>query len=203
MKGIDVSFWQNASKSISAPNGIDWKQVAGSGVSFVIIKVSEGVGRIEPRGRDQALGAQAAGLTIGYYHFAHPGEDTAVAEADLFYSLLSKYPAYQIVPTLDIEVNRAGLSPEAMTQWVVDFVARLNSYGIPRVMLYTYRPFSDQNLRPHPALAPCPLWLADYESSPHIPHGWSTYDIWQYSQAGQIPGIQGNVDLNQCNQLPT
>lgn len=203
LKGIDVSYWQNASKSVAVPAGIDWTKVVAAGISFVLIKTSEGVGRIEPRAKDQALGAVAAGLQIGYYHFAHPGEDTAIAEADLFYKCLTQFPKSQIVPTLDIEINKAGLTGQSLTQWVIDFVARLKSLGIKRVMLYSYQPFFDQFLSPHPVLADCPLWLADYRSSPHIPHGWSKYDIWQYSNTGQIPGIAGNVDVNQSNQLPT
>ena len=202
IKGIDVSYWQNSSKSVAVPSGIDWNKVKASGISFVLVKTSEGIGRIEPRAKDQALGASIAGLTIGYYHFAHPGEDTAIAEADLFYKCLSQFPKYQIVPTLDIEINKANLTPAQLTQWVIDFITRLQSYGIPLVMLYSYGPFFDQFLIANKTLAPCPLWLADYRSQPHLPKGWSNYNIWQYSQAGSIPGIQGNVDLNQANQLP-
>jgi GH25 family lysozyme M1 (1,4-beta-N-acetylmuramidase) len=203
LKGIDVSYWQNASKSVAIPAGIDWQKVAAAGISFVIIKTSEGIGRVEPRGKDQAIGAFNAGLQIGYYHFAHAGEDTAVAEADLFYKCISQYPKAQIVPTLDIETNKAGLSAPALTQWIVDFVNRLKSHGIAKVMLYSYQPFFDQFLLPSQALADCPLWLADYRATPHVPHGWSKYDIWQYSNKGQIPGIVGDVDVNQTNQLPT
>lgn len=203
IKGIDVSYWQNTSKSAATPAGIDWQKVAASGISFVIIKVTEGAGRVEPRAKDQALGALSVGLQVGYYHFAHAGEDTAITEADLFYKCLVQYPKAQIVPTLDIETNKSSLSPSALTKWIVDFVSRLKSYGIKRVMLYSYQPFFDQFLLPSQDLAECPLWLADYRPAPHVPHGWSKYDIWQFSNAGQIPGIVGNVDVNQTNQLPT
>ena len=201
-KGVDISYWQGLSKSVAIPNGIDWNQVKASGISFVIIKTSEGIGRIEPRAKDQSLGASKVGLQIGYYHFAHPGEDTAITEADLFYKCISQYPKAQIIPTLDIEINKAGLNPQQLTQWIVDFVTRLQGYNIPNVMLYSYGPFFNKFLLPNQTLALCPLWLADYQSQPVLPNGWSNYNIWQYSQAGSIPGIQGNVDLNQTNQLP-
>ena len=40
-------------------------------------------------------------------------------------------------------------------------------------------------------------WVAKYSSSK--PSGISgTYDIWQYSSKGSVPGIVGNVDMNIC-----
>ena len=40
-------------------------------------------------------------------------------------------------------------------------------------------------------------WVAKYSDSK--PSGISgTYDIWQYSSKGYVPGIEGNVDMNIC-----
>ena len=40
-------------------------------------------------------------------------------------------------------------------------------------------------------------WVAKYSNSK--PTGISgTYDIWQYSSKGSVPGIEGNVDMNIC-----
>ena len=40
-------------------------------------------------------------------------------------------------------------------------------------------------------------WVAKYSSEK--PSGISgTYDIWQYSSKGYVPGIEGNVDMNIC-----
>ena len=40
-------------------------------------------------------------------------------------------------------------------------------------------------------------WVAKYSDSK--PSGISgTYDIWQYSSKGTVPGIEGNVDMNIC-----
>ena len=40
-------------------------------------------------------------------------------------------------------------------------------------------------------------WVAKYSDSK--PSGISgTYDIWQYSSKGSVPGIEGNVDMNVC-----
>ena len=46
-------------------------------------------------------------------------------------------------------------------------------------------------------------WVAKYSDSK--PSGISgTYDIWQYSSKGSVPGIEGNVDMNVCyRDFPT
>lgn len=36
-------------------------------------------------------------------------------------------------------------------------------------------------------------WYADYEPMPQCPY---EFTIWQYTETGSVPGIQGNADLN-------
>jgi GH25 family lysozyme M1 (1,4-beta-N-acetylmuramidase) len=36
-------------------------------------------------------------------------------------------------------------------------------------------------------------------ASPSIPAGWSGWTFWQHSDAGRVPGIGGDVDLNWFN----
>ena len=38
-------------------------------------------------------------------------------------------------------------------------------------------------------------WYADYEPLPQCPYEFS---MWQYTEKGKVPGIEGNVDLNLC-----
>jgi len=43
-------------------------------------------------------------------------------------------------------------------------------------------------------------WIANYGSNNGLPRSdWrpdSSFEMWQYSSKGKIPGISGNVDLN-------
>ena len=39
------------------------------------------------------------------------------------------------------------------------------------------------------------IWLAQYAPAPT--YSATRIDLWQYSSAGKIDGISGNVDLNQ------
>src|SRR5205823_1632944 len=44
------------------------------------------------------------------------------------------------------------------------------------------------------------LWVAHwFVSAPHIPGGWSAWNVWQYSDHGTVAGISGPVDLDQFN----
>ena len=42
-------------------------------------------------------------------------------------------------------------------------------------------------------LSEYPLWYADYEPYPQTPYH---FDFWQYTNEGDVPGIEGRADLN-------
>ena len=46
----------------------------------------------------------------------------------------------------------------------------------------------------------CPLWLAAYvkDPVPFIPKAWTkeTFALWQYTESGRSPGVDGPVDVN-------
>ncbi|OAR21923.1 hypothetical protein A8W25_28175 [Streptomyces sp. ERV7] len=66
VKGVDVSSYQSATFSTS-------------GLDFAIVKATEGTGYINPKMREQAEHARAAGLVVGFYHFLRPGSMRAQA----------------------------------------------------------------------------------------------------------------------------
>ncbi|MEV5737327.1 glycoside hydrolase family 25 protein [Streptomyces sp. NPDC052292] len=60
IKGYDVSVFQDA-------------DFPTAGTSFAFIKGTEGRSYVNPRQKEQAAHARAAGLVVGFYHFLHPG----------------------------------------------------------------------------------------------------------------------------------
>lgn len=60
IKGYDVSAFQNANFPTA-------------GTSFAFIKGTEGRSYVNPKQKEQAAHARAAGLVVGFYHFLHPG----------------------------------------------------------------------------------------------------------------------------------
>lgn len=196
-KGIDISYWQGAK--------IDWAKVKASGITFAYIKATEGKGRKEPLAMSQANGAKLNNIKVGYYHFAHT-ENNAIAEAKFFAEVLKGLPPSDLIPVLDIEANKAGLKPDAIELWINNFIVTLQAAGINKIMLYSYGPFFNACLTATHPFGKYPLWLAQYRNDakqPTLPRGWNKYSIWQYTQTGKVNGIDGNVDMNNCEILPT
>src|SRR5437016_2485553 len=45
------------------------------------------------------------------------------------------------------------------------------------------------------------LWVAHYTKKPRpvLPHGWSDYAFWQYTDSGMALGVHGACDMNRFN----
>jgi lysozyme len=193
IKGLDISYWNGLQ--------VNYEGVKSDGYDFLYIKASEGAGRKEPYAIQQDAGAIEAGLAVGYYHFAHLGADSAIDEANLFYSVLQD-GTWSLIPVLDVETNASNLAPDQFTKWLEDFVTQMDSLGVHKIMLYGGKFFFNQFLKPSSVLANCPLWLADYETEAHLPNGWTNYTVWQNTEKGTLAGVVGTFDVDVCEELP-
>lgn len=176
---IDVSAYQH-------PNGepINWHEVAGAGIRAVMIKATEGLGYVNPWvGRD-SHGARAAGLHVGFYHFAQPSHSTPAEQAAFCLKHITGLPR-DIGVALDDEVT-AGMSWVDKSEWDQQFIDNLA--GVANRQLYSNLNFLDN-------LPGAPwghlLWLAQYGVSAPRRHCWA----WQYG-SGRVPGVPAEVDLN-------
>nr|DAS61641.1 MAG TPA: hypothetical protein [Caudoviricetes sp.] len=193
-KGIDISAYQK---------NIDFNRVKKHGISFVFIKATEGTGNFNlKQDIEQAKGAKAAGLSIGFYHFAK-GND-AKTEADTFIRFvraIEKEVGKADFPlALDIEdTNNIVFKGAAFDKWVLSFENRLKEHGY-KMWIYSYAPYL--NNRSNGGLTHIPLWIASYPAvfnpaiKPKLPKGWNSFVCWQYSVTDSVDGINGRVDLN-------
>ena len=188
---IDISKYQGT---------CNWKQIKEAGVNKVFIKATEGVGSKNDLVKLQADGAKAAGLLIGYYHFASLNNKDevgdAVQEVNYFTSVLETLPKNDLPLVLDIEKNLIGLSKDEVLAYIKAFFSQLETLGYKDYVLYSYTPFLDSNLPINHGLGNVRLWIAAYTDTLKLPKGWTNYWLWQYSSKGQVLGIKGNVDLN-------
>lgn len=189
--GIDVSKWNGK---------IDWNAVKASGVSYVIIRCgyrgsSTGVLVTDPRFAENIAGANAAGLKVGVYFFSQAvNEKEAVEEASMALSLVKKYRiSYPIF--LDVEGSGGrgdGIDTATRTAVCKAFCATVQNSG------YTAGVYANKNWLNNKinagSLGSYKIWLAQYAKTPTYS---GRYNLWQYSSKGSIPGISGNVDLNQ------
>ena len=191
-EGIDVSHWQG---------WIDWSKVKAAGKTFAIAKASEGIGFEDSSYDRNKAGALGNGLKFGAYHFARPGRNNPVEEADWFVRVMGLQRG-MLVPTLDIEVS-GGLGPTALTSWTKAFVQRVYARTGVKPMIYTSPSFWRDNLNNSRWFADngyAFLWIAHWNTNnPSVPGdnwGGRSWTFWQYSETGTVPGISGRVDLN-------
>ncbi len=183
--GIDVSHHQAA---------IDWKKVAASGVKFAIIKASEGKTYKDPMFVAHSDGARAAGIAVGFYHYARPENNSPEDEAANFYRA-TLGQAYQLPLVLDVEGDASKLGRAKLTAWCKTFCEQVEKLSGHDVMIYTGGSFAKTYLGSE--LNKYPLWIAHYGViTPMANTTWSDWSAFQYSSSGKVPGISGNVDMN-------
>jgi GH25 family lysozyme M1 (1,4-beta-N-acetylmuramidase)/uncharacterized protein YraI len=191
-EGIDVSHWQGT---------IDWARVRGAGKTFAFAKATEGIGWKDDAYDRNKAGALAQGLMFGAYHFARPGSNDPVREADWFVDTAGIQHG-MLIPALDLEVT-GGLGPTALTAWVKAWLGRVYERLGVRPMIYTSPSFWRNALGDSRWFADngyAILWVAHWGvSSPSVPGsnwGGRSWTFWQYTSDGSVPGIAGRVDLN-------
>ena len=185
---------------VSKHNGvIDWVKVKASGkVQFAILR--SGFGKALPTQKDPQFEknyseCKKVGIPVGVYHYSYALTTAdAEAEADFVIDILKgkqfEYPIY-----FDIEEkSQAALSKETCTAIVKAFCTRLEKAGY-WAGFYSYDAFYATDIVPGTAERYA-NWVASIEF--RKPVSCTNYEMWQYSWKGTIPGINSNVDLNEC-----
>ncbi|HUG31198.1 MAG TPA: glycoside hydrolase family 25 protein [Candidatus Limnocylindria bacterium] len=191
-EGIDISHWQGT---------IDWAKVKAAGKTFAIAKATEGIGWKDDAYDRNKAGAMGQGILFGAYHFARPGSNDPVKEADWFVDTMGQERG-MLIPTLDLE-RTGGLGPTALTDWVKAWLQRVDQRLGVKSMIYVspsfWRTYMD-NTRWFADNGYSVLWVAHWNTtSPSVPAdnwGGRSWTFWQYTSDGVVPGISGRVDLN-------
>ena len=181
--GIDISHHQGK---------IDWEAsftALDSLVSFVYCKATEGVNHVDSqweRNREQLI---AHKVLHGAYHFFLPQKDPAL-QAKHF---LSHYKPLQddLPPVLDAEIE--VISNKKLVKDMLIWLKMVEQETGKRPVIYTSHNLYRTVLKE--AFVDYKFWIANYNKNVS---GLEDEQIihWQYSDKGEIPGIQGNVDLN-------
>jgi lysozyme len=188
-QGIDVSHHQGI---------VDWAKVKASGkVDFAFVKATEGLGYVDPQFKRNAAEANAAGIPVGFYHYAHPETNNALDESRAFVAAVKGNEA-QLPYVLDLEGEASKLNKAVLTNWALTFMREAMRLTGSEVMLYTGAYFARDEVGE--ALGEFPLWIAHYgATTPLANNTWKEWTVFQYSSTGSVPGIVGNVDMNEYN----
>lgn len=183
--GLDTSSHQGA---------VLWAPVAASGRSWVYVKASQGGNPSYPTTDAQWNGAIAAGLVAGAYHYGDPTLSPQ-ANATAFAQQINRLAAIEghLPPALDLEIGSGNLSG-----WVRAFIVTLRQLtGCQKVCVYSDVAFFKASIGESLMDDDTVLWLAETGVQPgRLAYFSPRLAFHQYNQAGQLPGIGGNVDLN-------
>lgn len=181
---IDLSHWNVVTS---------FREIVESGVVGIIHKCTEGTSYLDPTYEARMGGALDAGLRWGAYHFLKHGrvEDQmrwfiqncglvsgsriAIDHEDPACTLDDLMEAIAVLQDLDDTMQIAVYSGHLIKEQVGDIV--------------------------YPDLAETSLWLAHYTTgTPTWPKGtWPVWSLWQFTDTGKCPGVEGNCDLNTFN----
>lgn len=184
---IDISHWQNWP---------DFEEVAASGVKGVIHKATEGTSYIDPNRAENCSNAVAAGLAISTYFWIKPGDGRA--QAEFYLSVIDPVQGERVV--IDYEEEGCSLTTlKDAVQALLDYKHDLKITCYSGHLIKEQLSGRDDFLAEH-----TDLWLAQYTSDESSisweSETWPQWALWQYSETGVIPGVDGSyVDLNNFN----
>ncbi|MES2639086.1 MAG: GH25 family lysozyme [Myxococcota bacterium] len=177
IRGLDVSHHQGA---------IDWARVDAAAWRFVWIKATEGGDWRDSRFAENWVGARAAGLAPGAYHF-YTFCRPAAEQAANFLAVTPDEPN-TLPPVVDVEFGgncAARPTREALLAELAVYADAVEAGLGRRPLLYaTGDATRDYQLS---GIA----WVRDIFWEPAPP--WT---VWQYGQRGRVDGIDTFVDVN-------
>ena len=193
MPGIDVSYYQGE---------IDWEQVKASGIEFAIIRLGyRGYGEEGKLAEDKMAfqnlkGALNAGLKVGVYFFSQATSvEEALEEADFVLERIKDYditmPVVYDWEYISAEARTANVDPRTLTDCYLAFCGKIEEAGYTP-MAY-FNSYQSRKMMYLTELEAYPFWLALYSDRMTYPY---RVEMWQYTDSGRVPGIEGNVDIN-------
>lgn len=191
--GIDVSEHQGA---------INWEHAA-TAIDFAIVRLGyRGYGSggglvLDAYYSANMAGAAEHGVATGVYFYSQAvSYEEGVEEANFVLNHLGDYSlSYPIVldredPMVE-DARTNDLSVEQHTQAALGFLETIRAAGY-QAMMYTNRMYYSLYLDID-TIYQYPIWFAQYADEPDWPY---EFNIWQYTESGEVPGVSGLVDLN-------
>lgn len=186
-KGIDVSAYQGT---------IDWEKVANSEIEFAMIRMGYGQAHADAQGKRNLYECNRLGIPCGVYWFSYAlNSGQAAQEAAECLRMIRgfqvKYVAYDLEYDSVSYAKEHGVTigPALATAFAQSFCNEVRKGGY-EPLVYANWYYVNHMFRWNEIDAG--LWYARYQNEPDR----EDVDIWQYTNAGNVPGIEGKVDLD-------
>lgn len=192
VRGIDISHYQQE---------INWERLRnanllGDPIRFIFIKATEGISIMDENFNENFYQAKQNGFIRGAYHFFIPEID-AERQARFFMHQVHLEPG-DLPPVLDVE-KRGNLSNSDLEHAVKKWMDLVESRYHVKPILYTGYKFRTSVLN-NAQFDEYPFWIAHYYVKTLSYKG--KWMFWQYTDAGHIDGINGDVDCSTFNGTP-
>lgn len=190
IKGVDVSHFDGT---------VNWAAARRDGVTFAIIKATEGTTFVDNHFATNWTNTRANGIVHGAYHFFRPKSDP-VAQADFFVNVAGSPKSGDLPPVIDLEVTD-GLTAAQVAAGARTFLQRVQQKTGRVPMIYTSVRVFNSLLGGPPGFNPYPLWVANWNvRCPNIPNPpWTRWTFWQSSATGTVAGFGDPVDVDSFN----
>ncbi len=180
--GIDISKHQGE---------VNFEKVKAAGISYIFIRATDGITYQDPNFNKNFAAAQAAGITVGAYHFYETNDDPADQLKNFTTTVTLK--TGDLPPVIDIEKLHKH-DDVKLTANLQNFLDGLEKHYGVKPIIYTGLNFSNKHLT---GFGNYPLWIAEYERKKlTLPNGWDKWTFWQWSQTHRISGINVYVDAD-------
>ena len=184
---IDLSHWNTIPQSLVPARD--------AGVRGLIHKATEATNFVDKKVQSRYVLAKEAGLLWGLYHFMRPGK--IHEQAKFFINAARNMGILDGDTLLACDHEDAGVSLED----ILIFMRIVETEAKRAPVLYSGHVLKEQMAdKPVIELTRYRLWLAQYSNTPTLPNGWPEYWIWQYTDKGEVPGIDPPTDLNKYDQ---
>jgi lysozyme len=177
---LDLSHW----------NGdVDMDKIKGDGIVGIIHKATEGSTYEDDTYDVHQDAAMLAGLRWGAYHFMRPGDQVEQAKRFVNFVGVDVHTLY----CADYEDQAIPLSHLKV------FLNKVHELTGRPPVLYSGHVLKEKLSGPDDDLAVYPLWIAHYTNAeqPTWPtETWPHWWLWQWTEEGTCPGIEGYCDVN-------
>ena len=195
-EGVDVSDYNGT---------IDWKKVKDSGIDFAMIRIggrgygTEGTLYQDENAIKNITEAKDNGIKVGVYFFSQAiNTDEAIEEANYVKDILGDikldYPvAYDWEIVKDDDARTDNVTAYEATECARAFCQTVESNGYTASI---YSPSRELYFKYDLSrLKDYDIWYCEYSDTPEF---YYQFSMWQYTTAGKVDGIDGEVDLNIC-----
>lgn len=191
---------------VSVYNGhINWREVKASGIEGAVLKIIGKDLKPDRQFENNWNGCRSAGIPVaGVYNCSYAAtESKAIYDAQKVVSVLSGRKAKVWLDVEDPVQKGLGMT---LINIIRAYQKIMEDAGLG-FGVYTGLSFYNSYIEPYASLVECNFWIARYPSNrkmtvlseppaakrPEIKH---SLEGWQYSNAGRIPGILGDVDMS-------